>query len=167
MPNALFLQRTCRCCKEKVLRVSGWDIGAMRVTECWEVGFHHVPLQCTCQILCSFSTDCVGSKVKFSECLYEMSIAEKWWNAGVQSHCVYFQCKCEMLCSFATNLVECKIKDHECLCKIKMAEEWSEVKESNLTVFTCNALAKYFAPGAQIAFHARLSVVSACVEWRW
>ena len=42
-----------------------------------EVDSHCVHLQCTCQMLCSFSADVVVSEIQLCECLCEMKIVGK------------------------------------------------------------------------------------------
>ena len=46
-----------------------------------EVEPHCVHLQCTCQMLCSFSADVVSGKIQGCECLCEMKIGDMWCSA--------------------------------------------------------------------------------------
>ena len=46
-----------------------------------EVEPHCVHLQCTCQMLCSFSADVVFVKIQRCECLCEMKIVDMWFCA--------------------------------------------------------------------------------------
>jgi hypothetical protein len=72
-----------------------------------------------------------------------------------------------MLCSFRTDIIPCKVKRCQCLCKMTMTKKQSDAEKSRLTVFTCNAHAKYFAPLAPIWLASRWSVMSVCVRWTY
>ena len=66
--------------------------------------------------------------------------------------------------SFSVDEVPFEMQRSECLYGMKLVGEWSDVENSSLTVFICNAFAICLAPSSQIKLCIKSSVVSVCVK---